>query len=259
MITAGVDVGLRNIKIVILDGDKIIARGIALSGAAGRAKAIEKLWEETMKSGGIDKDDVSRVAATGEGKYDVFFADKFVVEPVADARAAKFILPSAKTVADAGACQTRVVTLGEDTEIIETVLNQKCMGGLGLFLEVMADRLGMSLDEIANAKTGELVVNDGCPVFAELDALEALNAGASRADVMGAATESVAVRLNSILNDKVGVSKDATVFIGGLAKNNAVVEALKKRSGVNFAIPDEPEYGTALGAALIAIDLPVLE
>ncbi|MDR1246718.1 MAG: acyl-CoA dehydratase activase [Clostridiales Family XIII bacterium] len=254
MITAGVDAGLRNIKILILDGGKIAAKGIAPSGGAGRAKAIEKLWEETLSSSGLRKGDVSKVVATGEGKNDVLFADKLVTEPIADARAAKFLLPTAKSVVDAGAAKTRVVTIGKDSNIEEVVLNQKCMGGLGLLLEVIADRLGWDLDEMARAKAGETVVNDGCPVFAELDALEALNKGASREDVAGAVTEAVAVRLHSILYDKVGVSKDATVFIGGLAKNGAAVNALQKRIGANFTIPDDPEYGTALGAAVIAAD-----
>jgi predicted CoA-substrate-specific enzyme activase len=232
---------------------------MTLSGGADRAKRIEKLWKKVLEDAGIEKEYISKVVATGDGKFDVFFADKTVAEPVADARVAKFLLPSAASVVDAGACQTRVVTLGDGTAIEEVVLNQKCMGGLGLVLEVIADRLEMSMGEMANAKAGNFVLNDGCPVFAELDALEALNAGVSKADVAGAMTEIVAVRLASILYDKVGVSKDATVFIGGLAKNNAVMEALAKRTDVQFYIPDDPEYSVAFGAAVIAADQPIFE
>jgi activator of 2-hydroxyglutaryl-CoA dehydratase len=133
------------------------------------------------------------------------------------------------------------------------------MAGLGLMLEVMAGRLDMTIDEMSATKVGKAIVNDGCPVFAELDALELLNQGVPKADIAGAVTESVAVRLNAILNDKAGVSNEATVFIGGLTKNKAVMDAVKKRSGVDFIIPKDAEYGAALGAALIAADQPVLE
>jgi activator of 2-hydroxyglutaryl-CoA dehydratase len=42
------------------------------------------------------------------------------------------------------------------------------------------------------------------------------------------------------------------VWIGGLAKNRAVVDGLKARSGIGFIIPEDAEYGGALGAAVIA-------
>jgi activator of 2-hydroxyglutaryl-CoA dehydratase len=98
----------------------------------------------------------------------------------------------------------------------------------------------------------DIAVNDGCTVFAELDALSLLNRNYPRQDVARAITEAVAVRVNSVLNDKVKPAKDSTVLIGGVSRNKAVISALKKRSGVEFIIPEHPEYAGALGAALIA-------
>jgi activator of 2-hydroxyglutaryl-CoA dehydratase len=70
--------------------------------------------------------------------------------------------------------------------------------------------------------------------------------------VAQAIIEAVAVRVNSILNDKIKPPKDTTVLVGGVAKNKAVINALKRRSGIDFLIPDQAEYAGALGAALIA-------
>jgi predicted CoA-substrate-specific enzyme activase len=260
MITAGIDAGLRTTKVVILDDEKVIARGRELSGGANRDKAIEKAWNDALAAAGLKAADVSKVAATGQGKRDVYLADEDVVESVADARAARFLYPAATSVVDLGADQTRVVTLGEGNEITEVVQNQKCMAGLGLLLEVIANRLDLTLEEISSLgpDAGDILVNDGCPVFAEQGALELLNRGASKEDVAGAVTDVVVLRLNSILNDKVRPAKETTVLIGGLTKNTAVVDRLKKRSGIDFLMTEEGEYAGALGAALIAAEQPVL-
>ena len=254
MITAGIDVGLEFTKIVILDDDKIIAKGIENTGGCGRVNTIEKLWNDTLGSAGITPSDVTKVVSTGKGKLDVSFYDYDVVEAVADASLAHFLDPSATTVVDLGANQTRVVALGEGEEIDGIVLNQKCMGGLGMLMNTMSDRLGMTLEEFSSLPASEdTIVNDGCPVFAELDALELLNNGVSKEKVGAAVIDTVVVRLNSILRDRVEpADKTKTVLIGGLTKNTAVVKGLMERSGIDFIIPEDAEYGGALGAAVIA-------
>jgi predicted CoA-substrate-specific enzyme activase len=257
MITAGVDAGLRNIKVLILKDGRPAAMGTGPSGGGERGALIDAVWNETLEDAGLSASDVERVVATGQGKRDVSFADKTVVEAVAAARAARFLLPGAAAVLDVGADQTRVVTLGAGDGVREITLNQKCMAGLGLLLESMAWRLGMSvadMSELPNVAEGDAIVNDGCPVFAEQGALELLNMGVEKEKVAAAVIDAVVVRLNSILNDKIPPEKDGTVFIGGVADVGAVTSGLKSRSGINFVIPENPAHGGALGAALIAAD-----
>jgi benzoyl-CoA reductase subunit D len=261
MITAGVDVGFENTKIVILDDGKIIAKSSSLSGGSGRARTAEKLWAETLQSAGLSKTDIAKVVATGQGKGDVFFADQNVTDAVADSRAARFVHPAATSVFDVGTDQARLVNLKDGDGIQEVVMNQKCMACLGLLLENTADRLEMTLDEIGALPVGVSagkIVNDGCPVFAELDMLELLNDGVSKEQIAGAVVDMIAVRLNSILNDKIRPSKSTTVMIGGMTKSAAVVQALKARSEIDFIIPEAAEYGAAMGAAMIAGDQPIL-
>lgn len=255
MITAGIDVGIETVKAVVLKDGKILARSAASSGGIDRPKSAERVWNEALKSAGLSAADVIRVVATGQGKWDVEFANDHVVEPVADARAGRFLYPSARSVVDIGADQVRVVTLGNDGNITEVVLNQKCAAGIGIFLKSMARTLGMTLDEMSRLSSNSQVtvaVNDGCCVFTELDAIGLLDSDTPRSEIVQAIREAVAARLNSVLNDKVKPEKDTTVLIGGVTKNTGVVNALKMRSGINFLIPEQPEFAGALGAALIA-------
>jgi predicted CoA-substrate-specific enzyme activase len=255
MVTAGIDVGLEYVKAVILQDGKVIARGEGLSGGAHRAESAKKVWQDALAKVKLSPDDVGKVVATGQGKNDVDFAHDYVVEPVADARAARFLYPESKSVVDIGADQVRVVTLGNGSAIMEVVMNQKCAAGLGIFLESMARTLGMTLGEMGRLTGGPaegIAVNDGCAVFAEMEALGLLNRNVPREEVARAVIEAVAVRLNSILNDKVRPPKEGALLVGGVSKNTAVVSALKKRSGIDFMIPEHAEYAGALGAALVA-------
>ena len=253
MITAGIDVGIENTKVVILKDGKVVARVTASSGGANRGKIAEQALKNALAAAKISPSTVGSIVATGQGKGDVSFAHDRVVEPVADAKAARFLYPQAACVVDVGADQVRVVTLDEQDKISEVVMNQKCAAGLGILLKSLARTLGMTLDDISRL-SGEssAIVNDACAVFAEMDAFGLLNRSIPREDIARAVVEAVAVRVNSILNDKIKPAKDTTVLIGGVSRNKAIVAALKKRSGINFIIPEQSEYAGALGAALIA-------
>ena len=254
MKTAGIDVGFDTIKIAVMENGKILAKRIGDSGCADRSGMIAKLYQDALNSAGLKADDIEKTVATGIGKFDVKFAADHITDPVALAKAAKYCFAGATCVVDVGADQTRVVSF-EGEQIKGIVVNQKCMAGLGLVLDVIADRLGYTLDEISRFSEGAdkgVFVNDGCAVFAELDSLEELNKGTPKEQVMGAVINTVVVRLNSILRDKVTPAKDATVLFGGVSQNTAVINGLRARSGVNFIIPEDAVYGGAIGCALLA-------
>lgn len=253
MITAGIDVGIENVKAVILKDGKVVGRGSGLSGGANRGKSAAKIFNDALAAAGLNSSDVNKVFATGQGKNDVSFASDRLTEPVADARAARFLYPQATSVVDVGADQVRVVTLGEKDGISEVVMNQKCAAGLGIFLKSITRALGMTLDEMGRL-TGDanVIVNDGCGVFAEMDALGLLNRNVPPPDIARAVMAAVAVRISSILNDKIKPAAKTTVLVGGMCRNKALVAALEKRSGIDFFVPEHADYAGALGAALIA-------
>jgi len=173
---------------------------------------------------------------------------------VADARAALWYFPSARSVLDVGADQARAMNYDDKGAIEGVVLNQKCAAGIGISLKTLARTLGMTLDEMSLASgssQGEVSVNERCCCFAEMDTHELIQNGTPKEDIVQARNEAAAVRINSLLNEKITFQKEI-VLIGAVAKNVGLVNALKKRSGANFLIPEEPEFGCALGAALVA-------
>ena len=254
MITAGIDVGCENVKVVILKNGEVAGKAMGESGGAGRAGAVEQAWQSALSGAGLTAGDVEKVVATGKGKHAVSFAGDRITEPLSAYTAARYLCPDATAVMDAGADETLVATIRKDG-IGEFVINEKCAAGLGAFLSYMGRRLELTPEEMgALGRPGpdSRAVNDGCVVFAEMDALGLLNRGATPLEVAAAVTESAAVRASTVVNDITIPNWDKVVLIGGLAKNAAFVHALNANAELDVFVPRDPEYGGALGAALFA-------
>jgi benzoyl-CoA reductase subunit D len=252
MITAGIDVGVKTIKAVIVKDNKIVASGIASSDGFERKKAAEQLWNKVLQQAKLSASDVASVVATGTGKLDVSFANNNVVEPVADVEAALWLFPSARTVIDAGAEQIRVVKFDETGKVANYTLNQQCGAGLGAFAEAMARALGVTLDEmsqLARKSKKEISINAECGIYASLDVVTLIHDNTAKTDIARAILDAIANKINATAN-LTNIEKPI-VLIGGVALSTGIVEALKKRMGTDFLIPKDPELAGALGAALI--------
>ena len=253
MITAGIDVGIENAKVVILKDGKVVAARQGPSGGFDRAELVEKLWHETLKEAKLASSDINNIVATGQGKWDARFAKDNVTEPIADMKAALWLFPSARSVIDVGADQARVVRFDANGKVVNHVLNQKCAAGLGIFLELASEIMGITLDEMSDESArakNSVSVNDQCSVLAESDVLDLVCDHTVKADIARAISEAVAAKLSSVVN-YITLENDVAL-VGGVARNAGVVTALAKRLGVSFKIPEQPEFACALGAALIA-------
>jgi len=252
MLTAGIDVGLENIKAVVVKDGKVIGKACGLSGGAGRPAAVQAVYDKALAEAGVKAGDVEKVISTGKGKFDVAFAADQLSETVTAAKAAQMFEPKVTTVVDIGADEIVVATLAGD-KVTEFVINEKCAAGLGLFLEGMADRFDMKIEDLGKLDgPSKVIVNDGCVVFAELDALSLVNRGADVKEVLKALIEACAWRANTTLNDIYKPDKGCVVLFGGMTQNGAFVKALEKISGIKFVIPAEAVYAGAIGAAALA-------
>jgi len=253
MITAGIDMGLEATKVVIFSDGNILGKSKCASGGAGRAAAAQNAFDEALGKAGLKASDINKVISTGKGKFNVPFADDRLTEPVTYAKAARYFCPNSTMVMAVGADETLVATIGKEGNIKEFTINQKCAAGLGTFLKYMSRRLGLTLEEMSTVESSEAVVNDGCVVFTELDALSLLNQGVAPKDVAAAITKAVAVRAASVFYDITIPDTSCVVLVGGLTKNAAFVKALKACLDIDFIIPVDAEYAGAIGAALSAL------
>lgn len=253
MIAAGIDCGAKSTKTVILEDGNIIGRGMVLTGF-DQARAVRDSLEMALKEAGIAREDVDRIGGTGSGAQSIADADIQVNDVRAIATAGHFFFPRARTVADVGAEGARAAKVDDAGRVADFATNEKCAAGAGAFIEAMARALETSLEQIgplALSSDTSIPINAQCCIFAESEVVGLIHAQTEKKDISKAIHDAMASRIASMIR-RVGVNPDI-VMLGGVAYNPGFVTALKKELDVDdVRIPDYPEFGAAVGAAIVA-------
>lgn len=254
MIVAGVDVGNKFTKVVIMEDGQMLSKSMVLSGFDQTA-AADDAFSQAVSEAGIARSDVQFVVSTGVGKGEVIYANETVTEVSADARGAIFLVPSARAVIDVGAEESRAIKCDEQGRIIDFAINEKCAVGTGSFTEAMARALEVPLEELgplALKSTSNIPMNAQCAVFAESEVVSLIHAKTSKEDISKAVHDAIAARVISMAR-RVGVEKDL-VMTGGVGNNVGFIKSLGDGMEMKVIVPDRPEYVSAIGAAVIAAE-----
>jgi len=252
MIVAGIDVGGKNVHIVIAKNGDILAKAGAPSGI-NKAEAAEKVYDEALKQAGLTRKDVSRVVATGSSGQRVAFANGVIPDAAADARGTVRLIPSARTVIDVGAEEGRAIKVSPEGKVLDFAINEKCAAGTGTFIDTMSRALEIPVEEMAKISlqsTKSIPMNAQCAVFGESEVVSLIHQKTPKPDIARAVHDAIAGRIGSVARI-VGLENDV-VMVGGVAKNTGFVESLKRDIGVEVKVPDDPDFVGALGAAAAA-------
>ncbi len=252
---AGIDVGSRTTKALLLnDEGEIISYHVLFTGADPKGASFRCL-KECLKEIGKSLKDIEMIVATGYGRKLVNFATKEYTEITCHARGAGFYFPQVRMVIDIGGQDSKVIAL-EDGMVLDFIMNDKCAAGTGRFLEVMAQTLEMSLEELAKeaSRAKQAVpISSMCTVFAESEVISLIAEGISREKIVWGLHLAIAKRIASMA--KRLPQGRPIVFTGGVAKNKGMVRALEEVLGEKLLVPPDPQIVGALGAALLARDL----
>ena len=253
MIVAGIDVGGKNVHIIINKDVQILGK---ITGPTGikKAEAVEQLYDEVLKKAGLSRKDIERVVATGSASKRVAFANGSISDLAADARCVIKLIPTARTIIDVGAEEGRSIKVGADGKVLDFAINEKCAAGTGTFVEAMSRALEVSLDEMSKItlqSTQTLSINAQCAVFGESEVVSLIHQKIPKPDIARAVMNAIAGRIASLARI-VGLEKDV-VMVGGMAKNEGFVDSFKKNIEMEVIVPEDPDYMGALGAAETAI------
>jgi predicted CoA-substrate-specific enzyme activase len=246
---AGVDIGSTMTKVVIMS-EQVIASAIGATGPEHR-KLANRVMEEALASAGLRFHQISYVIATGYGRINVPFADQQITEISCHARGVSSLLPTARTVIDIGGQDCKGIKL-QDGRVVDFVMNDKCAAGTGRFLEVIAEGLGVRLEEMGElslAARNEVSISSTCTVFAEQEVVAKLAEGVPIADLVAGVHRAIATRVYGMVS-RLKIEPDVAVTGGG-AKNIGLVRALEAKLGYPVMIPPEPLLTGAIGAALL--------
>jgi len=272
MLTMGIDVGSRSTKCVILDDGEMLTYGVIETGAdsvktsqaavdAAVHRRIE-LWGEyriklpDVKTDHLTIEDMAYVIATGYGRQVVPFAHGTITEINCHARGAQWMVPGVASILDMGGQDCKAMRLDAKGEVTNFVLNDKCAGGTGRFVEIIADGLKVPLlevGELSKKSTKDIPLSAVCSVHAKRDALALMKQGESKADILAALHEGISGRVVGLVK-RVGLA-DKFVITGGISKNVGMVAKIEEKlGGLKAHIPPEPQIAGAVGAALFALD-----
>jgi predicted CoA-substrate-specific enzyme activase len=252
MVTAGIDIGAKTVKVVLVEDGRMLAKSLILAGVDTDA-VTRKAFDEALAAAGLDRENVEGIVATGTGRKDCVLTDQEITEVGAAAKGINHVLKTCRTVVDVGAEEGRTIRCDANGKVIDFAFNEKCAAGAGTFAEGMARALQVSLEELGplSLKSQKAVqMNAQCAVFAESEVVTLIHAKTPREDIARAVLDAVASRIISMVR-KVGFEKDLAL-IGGMALNPGFVEAMKRGLQMDVHVPEDPEYIGALGAALAA-------
>lgn len=256
MFFAGIDVGSRYLKVVLINEAKnIFGKKSAVSGFDNNSIA-KSLLSDVCDSLKVSIKDIERIGVTGSGKNTIDFGSKEYSEVLSAVKAVYFLNQEVRTIIEVGAEESRAIKINKEGKVIDIAVNEKCAAGTGTFVELMARTLEIGLKdfgELSLESEKRIPMNAQCIVFAESEVVSLIHSGTDRKDIARAIHDAIANRIASMAR-RVKIEPEVAL-VGGLGKNPGFVFSLKNTLELdNLFIPENPEFIGAFGSALLVID-----
>lgn len=262
-VAVGCDFGSTTTKAVALSPEREIVFSCYADSRGNPIEDAKTLFRQIRDSGCAE---IGALGITGYGKdllKDILGADVPVVETVAHATAALHYFPDADAICDVGGCDVKIMLLRQKT-VTDFRLNSQCSSGNGAFLQGVAERYGVPLEEYAErafSARAMPVLMMGCGVFLQSDIVNQQRKGWSADEIMaglaGVLPLNVWIYAGQFQNLRAAGRK--FVLQGGTHRNLAVVKA--QVDFIRSKVPDaeivvHPHCGEAgaIGAALLAAE-----
>ncbi len=200
------------------------------------------------------------VVGTGYGRVRLPFSKEHIrSEILCHGLGAHLMYKDTRTVLDIGGQDTKAIQIDAKGIVENFQMNDRCAAGCGRYLGYIADEMNIGLHELgpmAQKATKTLRINSTCTVFAGAEFRDRLALGEKREDILAGLHRAIILRAMSIVSRSGGIT-DQFTFTGGVAKNGAAVDQLRKLVRENYGdvtinIDPDSIYTGAIGAATFA-------
>jgi predicted CoA-substrate-specific enzyme activase len=259
----GCDFGSTTAKAVVLSPERELLFSCYALSKGNPIEDAQSLFRQVREAG---FEEVSGLALTGYGKdllKDVLGADVGVVETVAHATGTLHYYPDADVICDVGGTDVKIMILRQGT-VADFRLNSQCSSGNGAFLQGVAERYNVPLEDYADRAFQAKAMPSlamGCGVFLQSDIVNQQRKGWSAEEIMAALAAVLPVNVWIYAGQLQNLRAVGRKFVlqGGTHRNMAVVKA--QVDFIRSKVPDaevvlHPYSGEAgaIGAALCAAD-----
>jgi predicted CoA-substrate-specific enzyme activase len=259
----GCDFGSTTAKAVVLGPSGELLASIYVQSHGNPIEDAKALFRELRGRGFTN---IGALALTGYGKdllKDILGADVAIVETVAHATAALHYFPDSDVICDVGGCDVKIMILRQGT-VADFRLNSQCSSGNGAFLQGVAERYGVPLEQYAEQAFRAKAIPAlamGCGVFLQSDIVNQQRKGWSSEEIMASLAAVLPLNVWVYAGQLQNLAAAGRKFVlqGGTHRNLAVVKA--QVDFIRGKVPDaeivvHPYSGEAgaIGAALCAGD-----
>jgi predicted CoA-substrate-specific enzyme activase len=249
----GFDLGSSSIKAVVLDAErKVLTRMIQPTSLLLERDCSALRERLRLELPGVDLD---VAVATGYGRNRMPCVAETRPEIICHARGVFHEFPFESSIIDIGGQDNKVIRMAGSGTVLQFRMNTKCAAGTGSFLEEIAVKARLPLEEIhdlAGTSTIDSPINSFCTVFAMTEVLKRIMEGEKLADLARGVYLSIAERIRELYR----ASPHPLILTGGVIHHNPLLrELLPMRLGREVLFPSHPQYTGAMGAALFAHEI----
>ncbi|MBI4525747.1 MAG: 2-hydroxyglutaryl-CoA dehydratase [Deltaproteobacteria bacterium] len=251
---AGIDMGAKSTKAVIMDGETKILSKVAVRTRPDFPAVAREALDLALKEAGVQEREIGYIATTGFGRYNVPFRDIQITDITCVARGALFLFPKTRSILDIGAQSTRAIRAFESGKVREFRTNDKCAAGAGGFIERAAKYLEVSIEQVGDLSIEAVkpqTISSVCAVLAESEIINHVSGGETVENILRGVHNSLASRAMALIK-RAGLEDEVT-FVGGVARQRGMVKALEEVLKRKVNVSEEPEMVGAIGAALLAL------
>jgi len=253
--TIGLDGGSTYIKAALLCENKVIDTQICSTGVSNN-DAAAALIDEMLKKIAVSRADVAYIMATGYSRKVLDIADDDISEITAHAYGVRITAPPEYRpgmIVDIGGQDSKIIYLDGNYAVKNFAMNDKCAAGTGKFLEVVAQTLETTIEQIGALSLENKEpcdINSTCVVFAQSEVISLVAREFDRRDILAGMHLSMAKRIIKMM--KKAEKGGDILMTGGGALNIGIHKAFEDELMKDVYIASHPQYNGAIGAALIA-------
>jgi len=254
MFVAGLDIGSAFSRAVIMHNGNLVSTALRPTEGNFR-KAIHDVLSEVLAGAGINPSEIDVMGACGLGAV---FIDQ-PIPKIADlsclSRGTHFLLPDIRNIIEVGNQYSRVIKINDRGKVADSLVSDKCAAGSGRILQIIANVLGVGIDELGPLSlqaTRPAKFTSSCAVFLETEAISRVAEGIPVPDIVAGLHHTLTTKIVA-MTSRLQISGDCAMTGGG-AMDQGLVRMMEKELGFTLQVPEQFMVAGAIGAALIAAE-----
>ena len=254
MFVAGLDIGSAFSRAVILDRGSIVAESSKPTGG-DFSKAGEAVLSDAIQAAGLDQNEVRLIGACGLGASFITKSFSKIADLSCLSRGIHFLLPDVRSIIEVGNQYSRVVNINDLGKVTDSLASEKCAAGSGRILQIIANVLGVRVDELGPLSaqaTRPAKFTSNCAVFLETEAISRVAEGIPVPDIVAGLHHTLSAKILGMAK-RLKIS-DNCAMTGGGAMDSGLTRIIENALGLRLHVPEQFMLTSAIGAAMVATE-----